>query len=153
MVAKDQRKWHVTEGTEGIHDAIESHTSNVNEETATVMKTDKSEEQLDMMITREELMKKKKRERRERQKKARASVPCKFFSMEGSCWRGEKCMFLHDKNVLEVESAFDGSETGDTKMDVNCIENIAKKLNSGLQFSLPSRTNFDRRKNKALLPR
>ena len=60
MVAKDQRKWHVTEGTEGIHDAIESHTSNVNEETATVMKTDKSEEQLDMMITREELMKKKK---------------------------------------------------------------------------------------------
>ena len=36
-----------------------------------------------------------KQQRREHQKQKRASIPCKFFSSKGGCWRGSKCMFLH----------------------------------------------------------
>ena len=57
--------------------------------------------------TMDEEQNKEKHQRRERQKQKRASIPCKFYSSEGGCWRGSKCMFLHDSSTTTTATPLD----------------------------------------------
>lgn len=45
----------------------------------------------------------KKAIRRQRQKEKRSKVPCKFYP---KCWRGDKCMFLHENNLDALTDQF-----------------------------------------------
>ena len=87
----------------------------------------------------------KKKARKERQKKARAQVPCKFHSMEGGCWRGDRCDFKHvitsDTNntarstarSTDITAKFSSASTGeDEDMDV---DGLIKKLEQTKQQS------------------
>lgn len=64
----------------------------------------------------------KKKARKERQKEARARIPCKFHSMEGGCWRGERCDFKHaivtsDAETIPVSNSASAVEDEDM-MDI-----------------------------------
>eukprot|EP00549_Striatella_unipunctata_P003029 CAMPEP_0118706534 /NCGR_PEP_ID=MMETSP0800-20121206/20615_1 /TAXON_ID=210618 ORGANISM="Striatella unipunctata, Strain CCMP2910" /NCGR_SAMPLE_ID=MMETSP0800 /ASSEMBLY_ACC=CAM_ASM_000638 /LENGTH=121 /DNA_ID=CAMNT_0006609087 /DNA_START=187 /DNA_END=552 /DNA_ORIENTATION=+ len=55
------------------------------------------ERQYDSTTTRENNKNnnKTKQHRKQVQKEKRAQIPCKFYLSPGGCWRGDKCMFLH----------------------------------------------------------
>mmetsp|Transcript_38234 Transcript_38234/g.83117 ORF Transcript_38234/g.83117 Transcript_38234/m.83117 type:complete len:326 (+) Transcript_38234:463-1440(+) len=93
---------------------------------------------------RRQLQLEKKKARKERQKKARAQVPCKFHSMEGGCWRGDRCDFKHastcDKSTARSTSTctctakqLSFATTGESEdMDV---DRLIKKLEQTKQQS------------------
>ena len=78
----------------------------------------------------------KRTDRKQRQKERRASIPCKFFLSEKGCWRGDKCMFLHDcKTALQ----------GDSSMEVD--DTLSEEFQK-VSFSVPEKLTFGRRCRK-----
>ena len=63
----------------------------------------------------------RKAKRRELQKQKRATIPCRYFGSKEGCWRGEKCMFLHEKGDEVMKGLVDDMER---KAKVSVPENI-----------------------------
>mmetsp|Transcript_39203 Transcript_39203/g.117885 ORF Transcript_39203/g.117885 Transcript_39203/m.117885 type:complete len:198 (+) Transcript_39203:708-1301(+) len=97
-------------------------------------------------------MAEKKRERRERQKKSRATIPCKFFSKESGCWRGNKCMFLHE--VHSTTNRVDQLGSPDVATEtMELVDELADTLQAKVSLSVPNNAGFGRRRGKALARR
>lgn len=71
----------------------------------------------------------KKKKRREQQKKKRATIPCRYFSSPEGCWRGDSCMFLHEKSDVDMS---------------NLVQDMERKA----QVSVPDKISFGRRRRK-----
>mmetsp|Transcript_24554 Transcript_24554/g.36026 ORF Transcript_24554/g.36026 Transcript_24554/m.36026 type:complete len:383 (+) Transcript_24554:35-1183(+) len=102
----------------------------------------------------------KKLERRERQKKKRATIPCRFFASKGGCWRGEKCMFLHDlscnfeyssNNRRDDEQHNNGwnQKADENKMDTDpLINDLANCMERKARVTVPDKIVFGKRRSR-----
>lgn len=71
----------------------------------------------------------KKNLRRKKQKEKRALIPCRFFTSAGGCWRGDKCMFLHDTTLT-------------TEIQDREVETLGKALEKSVSLSMPQQITF-----------
>jgi hypothetical protein len=60
----------------------------------------------------------RRRRRSERRKERNKNIPCRYYHSTRGCWRGDKCMFLHER------SGSDGHLDGDEVEDDEENENI-----------------------------
>ena len=81
--------------------------------------------------------------RKQRQKEKRSSIPCKFFTSDRGCWRGEKCMFLHSRS----EPITSQNEVANTTIDMDVDEVLVDQLKH-TRISLPETLTFGRRRNR-----
>ena len=75
----------------------------------------------------------KREERRRKQMEKRANKPCRYFLSDAGCWRGDKCMFLHERMPFEPTHA----STNTNSMDID-----SGVANTGMSTG---RTNTNRR--------
>jgi len=116
-----------------------------------------------------QLVQLKKDRKREQRKLKKSKIPCRFYAMEGGCWRGARCIFLHSDNekntkcssnkpIMDVvnrskneNSMEQDSKPEDGMLGEGCdmgmmeVEELSKKLTSTV-ISVPESISFGRRK-------
>lgn len=71
----------------------------------------------------------KKAKRREKQKQRRATIPCRYFLSKEGCWRGDSCVFLHEK-----------------VKDVEMVDGLVNDMQQKAKVTVPDKISFGRRR-------
>lgn len=107
-------------------------------------------------------------EKKERKKKINANIPCRFYNSKGGCWRGNKCMFLHSKQVndslcnandhdikggkdLNCNAANDDNNNTSQMMDMDICQEIdilSNQIQTKAKINVPDNISFGRRKKR-----
>ncbi len=131
----------------------DKHIDDDNDDNDEIMSMTSTQSPLEIIQQQQKEIEKKKKlkQRKDRKKKVNATIPCRYYHNKHGCWRGDKCMFLHEKicndNVLKEQNG--SSHVG--SMDI-CQDVIDNTLVDGMKSKVQIGSNSSSGNTRSIVP-